>query len=105
MSASAVRALLEHRLEVLLRRVDRISGDLRRPGDRDWAERAIELENDDVLEGLDTGSRAEVASIRAALRRLEAGTYGLCSKCGGAIAQARLAALPAATTCVSCAAA
>ncbi|MGE0816429.1 MAG: TraR/DksA family transcriptional regulator [Vicinamibacterales bacterium] len=98
-----IRADLEGRLATLLRRVDRISGDLRRTADRDWQERAIELENDDVLEGLDDASRAEAAAIRAALQRLDAGTYGRCARCGREIAPARLAALPSATTCVACA--
>ena len=100
---TAVRADLEQRLNVLLRRVDRISGDLRRPGDRDWQERAIELENDDVLEGLDDASRAEATAIQAALRRMDAGTYGVCARCGRTIGPARLDALPSATTCVACA--
>lgn len=104
MSHADLRAALEHRLDVLLKRVRAIGGDLRRPSDRDWAERAIEVENDDVLEGLDDQSRAEADGIRAALRRLDAGTYGTCAKCGGPIPEARLAALPAATTCVACAA-
>lgn len=105
MSDTTVRADLERRLGVLLARVDRIAGDLRKPSDRDWQERAIELENDDVLEGLDGASRAEAAAIRAALRRLDAGTYGQCARCGRAIAEARLTALPYATTCVACASA
>lgn len=103
MSHADLRAALEHRLDVLLKRVRAIDLDLRRQGDRDWAERAIEVENDDVLEGLDDQSRAEAVAIRAALRRLEAGTYGLCAACGQPIPAARLAALPAATTCVACA--
>lgn len=101
----AIRGDLEQRLGVLLTRVERIAGDLRRPGDRDWQERATELENDDVLEELDDASRAEVAAIRGALRRIDAGIYGRCARCGGAIGDARLAALPIATTCVTCASA
>lgn len=98
-----VRAQLQARLDLLLKRVGDISGDLRRPGDRDWQERATELENDEVLENLDESSRAEVAQVRAALRRLDAGSYGLCSRCGEPIAAARLAAIPSALTCVACA--
>ncbi len=100
---TVLRGELERRLDVLLKRVDRISGDLRKPGDRDWQERAVEVENDDVLEGLDEASRAEVAAIRTALSRIEAGTYGACSRCGAEIGRVRLAALPSATTCVACA--
>ncbi len=98
-----VRTQLQTRLDLLLKRVDDIGGDLRRPADRDWQERATENENDEVLEHLDESSRAEVAQVRAALRRLEAGTYGVCATCGAAIAGVRLAAMPSATTCVGCA--
>lgn len=37
-----------------------------------------------------------------ALLRLGGGTYGLCSECGGKIAEARLEALPFAVTCRDC---
>ncbi len=97
------RAHLLERLDVLLKRVDEISGDLRRPADRDWQERATENENDEVLETLDESSRAEVAQVRAALHRLEVGTYGACATCGAAIGAPRMAAMPSATTCVDCA--
>lgn len=97
------RAHLQKRLDVLLKRVDEISGDLRRQADRDWQERATENEHDEVLETLDESSRAEVAQVRAALRRIEAGTYGACATCGTAIGAARMAAMPSATTCVACA--
>jgi RNA polymerase-binding transcription factor DksA len=100
---AAIRSDLERRLSTLSRRVDRISDDLRRTADRDWQERAIELQNDDVLEGLDDASRAEAAAIQAALRRIDAGTYGQCARCGRAVGDARLQALPFATTCVTCA--
>ncbi|MCC6987792.1 MAG: TraR/DksA family transcriptional regulator [Acidobacteria bacterium] len=99
----AVRTQLQARLDALLKRVGEITDDLRRPGDRDWQERAAELENDEVLETLDESSRAEVAQVRAALRRLDAGTYGRCAKCGEPIGAARLAAIPSTTTCVACA--
>lgn len=100
---TVLRAQLEGRLDVLLKRVDRIAGDLRKPGDPDWQERATELENDDVLEGLDEASRDEATAIRAALQRIDAGTYGRCARCGQEIVAARLAALPSAITCVACA--
>ena len=100
----SVRRHLQSRLDVLLKRVSAISRDLRRTSDPDWAERATEVENDDVLEELDEASRAEVAEIRAALDQLDRGAYGRCTRCGRPIAPARLAAMPSAITCVSCAA-
>ena len=40
--------------------------------------------------------------IDEAMLRLGGGTYGLCSDCGGKIAEARLEALPFAVTCRDC---
>jgi RNA polymerase-binding transcription factor len=40
--------------------------------------------------------------IDEAMLRLDGGTYGLCSDCGGRIAEARLEALPFAVTCRDC---
>jgi DnaK suppressor protein len=44
-----------------------------------------------------------LAEIDAALRRLDDGSYGTCLRCGGTIAADRLAARPAAETCIDCA--
>jgi DnaK suppressor protein len=98
-----IRRNLEAQLDRLVRRVGRIEGDLRSTHDRDWAEAAIELENDDVLERLDAATRGEVAAIVTALRRLSDGTYTVCSKCGQSISEQRLQAMPTATTCLACA--
>ena len=100
---SAVQTQLQQRLDQLLRRVGTIEGDLRSPHDRDSQERATEQENDEVLEGLDEMSLVEVRQIREALRRIEGGSYGSCSVCGGAIGAGRLAAVPSTVTCVDCA--
>lgn len=97
-----VRAQLEGRLASLLRRVGTIEGDLKQVHDRDSEERAIELENDEVLEGLDEMTLGEIRQIRAALRHIESGSYGTCSTCGEPIGSERLAAVPSATTCVRC---
>jgi RNA polymerase-binding transcription factor DksA len=40
--------------------------------------------------------------LARALDRVGQGRYGTCEECGGAIAPARLAALPEVTTCVRC---
>ena len=49
-------------------------------------------------------AREQVAAIDAALGRLEAGRYGVCERCGQPIGDDRLAARPAALTCIRCAA-
>jgi RNA polymerase-binding transcription factor DksA len=48
-------------------------------------------------------AREQVAAIDAALQRLAAGRYGVCERCGRPIGEARLAARPAAPTCIQCA--
>ncbi len=47
--------------------------------------------------------RNELTRIDAALRRLDAGTYGDCLDCGEPIAAPRLVADPTATLCLTCA--
>ena len=49
-------------------------------------------------------ARAHLDAIDAALRKVHAGVYELCDLCGGAIGPERLAARPAALTCIRCAA-
>jgi RNA polymerase-binding transcription factor DksA len=48
-------------------------------------------------------AREQVAAIDAALQRLAAGRYGVCERCGRPIGEGRLAARPAAPTCIQCA--
>jgi RNA polymerase-binding protein DksA len=103
MDTKELRLRLEARLASLSERVAKISGDLRQTVHQDWQERAIEAENDEVLERLDESGRAELLNIEAALKRLEAGTYGHCTACGEGIPPKRLEALPFTTHCVSCA--
>lgn len=102
---TGLRAELVTRLHRLANRAERIEQDLRKPGSADWPDRAIEIENDEVLEGLDDLTLAEVRQLRVAIERIDQGAYGRCVRCGAVIGEARLAALPWATTCVHCASA
>jgi RNA polymerase-binding transcription factor DksA len=102
-STEQTRLKLVAQLDRLVGRVGRIEGDLRKPRDPDWPEAAVEAENDDVLERLDAATRLEVAAIRAAIQRLDAGTYTVCAKCGRRIDERRLRAMPTTTTCLTCA--
>lgn len=103
MTRDAIRRRLEERLAVLRRRTGEVERDLRMQRNPDSEERAIEMENDDVLEALEDGGRAEIARIQAALARMDDGSYGTCSECGESIAPGRLEALPFASTCIECA--
>ncbi|MGI8554517.1 MAG: TraR/DksA family transcriptional regulator, partial [Dehalococcoidia bacterium] len=44
----------------------------------------------------------EAGQIQDAIRRKEAGTYGICENCGKPINPERLKALPEATLCIDC---
>ncbi|MDJ0993667.1 MAG: TraR/DksA family transcriptional regulator [Dinoroseobacter sp.] len=70
----------------------------------DWEDRASERQGDEVLEAHGNLEQAELAQIDAALKRLAEGTYGICLKCGDTISDARLAAVPTAALCRTCAA-
>lgn len=63
------------------------------------ATQSMELEKRLALEKQIKDSLAEVEH---ALKKFEAGTYGLCDICGSPIDPARLEALPHANLCLSC---
>ena len=48
-------------------------------------------------------AQQRLADVDAALARREAGDYGICENCGRPIGAERLAARPAARTCIDCA--
>ena len=73
------------------------------PLPQDFAEQAVELENDETMVALERELTDELDQIEAALRRLEAGTYTTCASCGETIDPARLEALPSTTRCIDCA--
>ena len=56
------------------------------------------------VEALVRQAQRHLEEIDAAIKRLDAGTYGTCALCGNPIAQERLEARPAAVICIACAA-
>jgi len=58
-----------------------------------------EMERRHINSGILQGRLHEVEE---ALRKLDAGTHGLCEKCGKAIPAERLEAIPHTTYCISC---
>ena len=46
----------------------------------------------------------QATEVEEALARIEAGTYGLCESCKGAIGRLRLRAIPEARLCMTCSA-
>lgn len=48
-------------------------------------------------------ARRRLADVEVAIRNVEGGIYGICETCGRPIGAERLAARPAARTCIDCA--
>jgi RNA polymerase-binding transcription factor DksA len=83
-------------------RVADIDHVLQAPLSADFAEQAGDLEGQESLEAMENAARREMQAIDAALKRIAAGTYGVCISCGQLIPEKRLAAVPTAMRCVSC---
>ncbi|MFA9445429.1 TraR/DksA family transcriptional regulator [Egicoccus sp. AB-alg6-2] len=56
----------------------------------------------ETAQSLSNHARRLLSQIDDALRRMDAGAYGTCERCGNAIETARLEALPYATLCMDC---
>jgi RNA polymerase-binding transcription factor len=61
------------------------------------------LQNQGLTKNLREREVVKLALLREALERMEAGTYGLCTACGGTIPFERLFVFPEAPQCASCA--
>jgi len=97
--------LLEQQ-ERLLALVERTKKHLYRrdePYSADFAEQAVEVENNEVVERLDEDAKIDLANIKKALARIEDGSYGICVECNNNISEARLDAIPQADRCIDCA--
>jgi len=71
--------------------------------EKDFAEQATQMENQQVLEALDDEAKLQLNLINSALQRIEEGRYGICVSCGEQIATSRLDAVPYAKHCIDCA--
>jgi RNA polymerase-binding protein DksA len=102
MQTSNYRNRLIGRRNELLNRLRRIESDLDTAGSRDDDDRAIEREDEEVLESLGEAGLTELKAIEAALARIENGKYGYCAKCGRPMSKERLDAVPHAALCMEC---
>ena len=98
-----LRERLENKRSELTTRLERITANLRRGLETDSKERAKQLEDSEVVDALGNEAREELVKISAALQRMDAGKYGLCSGCGAAIDNRRIEAYPYAIECIDCA--
>jgi RNA polymerase-binding protein DksA len=65
----------------------------------DIATHTYDRELDSTLE---ESEEVHLAHVEAALKRIDAGTYGSCENCGKLIQPARLEAMPWVTLCIDC---
>lgn len=96
------RTVLLARRDELTGRIATVEDQLNDPANADWDDHAIEMEDDEALEGLGKASVRELRAIDAALQRIETGAYGTCASCGEPISPQRLESVPHATRCQSC---
>jgi RNA polymerase-binding transcription factor len=105
-STEARRKLLQRRAAV--ERLERELSDEEEQLTRDRHADVVDLASvrapGPVLETLHHAQREELRDIEAALRRIDAGTYGACESCGRLIGRPRLRAIPSARSCLACAA-
>ena len=102
-SPDGLRDRLENKKSELVARLERITANLRRGLETDSKERAKQLEDSEVVDALGNEAREELEKVSLALRRMDAGNYGLCSSCGSSIGAMRIEAYPYASECIECA--
>ncbi|MGB3245055.1 MAG: TraR/DksA family transcriptional regulator [Sulfitobacter sp.] len=95
--------LISARLQELDARVHEVDHELGEPKSADMNEQSIDLEDDEVLEGLGLAAQKEIALLELAMGRIKDGTYGICNKCKEPISEARLSAVLYTPLCKSCA--
>jgi RNA polymerase-binding transcription factor DksA len=95
-----IRQTLEQERSKLLRSLPPGSG--AQVANPDSGDLAVRYDRGQRQAGLDRLILKQLAEIDAALKRLEAGTYGDCTRCGGQITRARLLAAPQAPLCLDC---
>ena len=100
---SQYKTLIDARLQELGTRMQEIEAELDHEKTRDLNDQAIDLEDDEVLEGVGLAAQRETQLLQAALNRIAQGTYGVCAKCGDPISEERLKAVLYAPLCRNCA--
>jgi len=102
---SELKQMLEDRRRELVSDVQGRIRDVRSEGDREGLDQGesseIDIQEDIELALIQMKSET-LNKINAAIKRLEADTYGNCFECGEEIAEPRLRALPFAVRCKEC---
>ncbi|UWR21819.1 TraR/DksA family transcriptional regulator [Sulfitobacter sp. S190] len=97
------KQIIQARLAELDTRIHDVDEELGHPKSAELNEQAIDIEDDEVLEGLGVAAQKETRLLTQALKRIKDGSFGICQKCGHPISEARLDAVPYAALCKTCA--
>ena len=92
----------EHTEETLLKSAKDDSGDLSGYGQH-MADAGTDTFDRDFALSLVSNEQEALSEIEAAIKRIHAGTYGICVRCGEPIGVDRLRARPTAELCIRCA--
>jgi len=103
MDTAKYETILKARKAELENRLNRIEQDFTTPRNPDDDDRAVERNNDEVLDELGETGERELVAINGALARIASGTFGICTRCGQPISQKRLDAVPHTPLCQTCA--
>ncbi|HAM32514.1 MAG TPA: RNA polymerase-binding protein DksA [Deltaproteobacteria bacterium] len=98
------RADLQHQLDELMAGAERTVVDMTHVEENfpDPTDRASLESNRNFTLRLRDRDRKLVAKIKEAIKRIEAGTFGICQGCGGEIEEKRLIARPVTSLCIDC---
>ncbi|HZE00991.1 MAG TPA: TraR/DksA C4-type zinc finger protein [Pseudonocardiaceae bacterium] len=101
---NAERAATLHRIASLTRQFDAIveSSALTTNDDEHDPEGTTVAFERAQVSALLAGAKKHLVAVDQAITRLLDGSYGVCGRCGQAIAEERLAALPVVATCIGC---
>jgi DnaK suppressor protein len=100
----AFRKLLQERLRSLEAKIGSRLGELvdQRDALADTTDIASEESDRDMTLRVHDHERKLIEELRAAVRRIDEGDYGVCESCGDDIGEKRLLARPVATHCIDC---
>lgn len=100
---SSERERLEQALEETLAKIEQLNRKLEDKADYGLGKGGPTIYEWEFNLALRQSLEAKAKSIRAALRKMQKGSYGVCEVCGQEINAERLAVLPHTTLCIKCA--
>jgi RNA polymerase-binding transcription factor len=90
------------RAEITAQGADPDSDDVNFVDDAGFADRGHSSEGRSQVIAVVRALRSNLRDVERALSKMEAGTYGICERCGQPISMERLEALPWAELCIDC---